>query len=434
MNNRITQNMISSQLLRNLNTNLNRMSTYQDQMATSRKINKPSDDPVGLSYAMRYRSDLTANDQYQQNVDSANSWLDFTDTMMGQANDVLQRIRELTVQAAQGSNPDTAMQSIKSELLQLTDQLVTVGNSQFNGKYVFNGQMTDVAPYNKQVTQVQPSISVGGTVDVSTANVTNANNKLSLRIDNGQELNIQLPPTDYSVSGGAAQFATDLQNAINAAASSLSPASSASVTVGPANELVITSSNGGPGGRIEITGGTMAYQWLSKSRDMSDLVQTPNTQAPTTVTKMSAQFSNSDTKDINFEIATGIKMPVNITGDKIFGKSTDSDNVFRVMNELVNSIDRSDYSGVSDLLGKLDSRINKGLEVRAELGAKSNRVQLSADRLSDISTNLQALQSKTEDADMAELITNLKTAENVYNASLSVGSKVISPTLVDFLR
>jgi len=47
---------------------------------------------------------------------------------------------------------------------------------------------------------------------------------------------------------------------------------------------------------------------------------------------------------------------------------------------------------------------------------------------------LNSLQAKTEDADMAELITKLKMDENVYNASLAVGARVITPSLVDFLK
>ena len=65
---RITQTMINTQMVRNLGSNLNRMDNLQNQLATGRRINKPSDDPVGLSFAMRYRSELSANDQYQANV------------------------------------------------------------------------------------------------------------------------------------------------------------------------------------------------------------------------------------------------------------------------------------------------------------------------------------------------------------------------------
>jgi flagellar hook-associated protein 3 FlgL len=150
--------------------------------------------------------------------------------------------------------------------------------------------------------------------------------------------------------------------------------------------------------------------------------------------RVEAQYSATDDKDINFEIATGIKMPVNITGNKVFGSPGADDNLFAVIGQIMNALDQQDSKEVSDLLGKLDSRMNSFLETRAELGAKLNRVELSQSRLTDIDLNLRELQSKTEDADIAQLITTLKSYENVYQASLSVGAKVISPSLVDFLR
>src|SRR5690554_3639497 len=109
MNGRVTQSMMNSQLLRNLNLNTNRMNVMQDQIATGKRINKPSDDPVGISYAMRYRSELASNEQYQGNVDSAISWLENTDTTLGQVGDALHRLRELTVKAANGTNPEDAL-------------------------------------------------------------------------------------------------------------------------------------------------------------------------------------------------------------------------------------------------------------------------------------------------------------------------------------
>src|SRR5690349_15263638 len=149
MSGRVTQSMMNTQLLRNLNHNLRNMNKLQNQLATGRTINRPSDDPVGLSFAMRYRSELSANDQYQENVDSAVSWLEYTDDTMDQANSVLQRVRELAVEGANGSNPQAALDAIKSEVEELYGQLVYIGNSNFNGKHVFNGQLTDVEPYTK---------------------------------------------------------------------------------------------------------------------------------------------------------------------------------------------------------------------------------------------------------------------------------------------
>jgi flagellar hook-associated protein 3 FlgL len=324
---RVTQGMMNTQLLRNLNGNLNRMTDYQNQMATTKKINKPSDDPVGMSYSLRYRSELNANDQYQENVDSAVSWMEFTDTMLNQANNVLHRVRELTVQAANGSNSETSMDAIQKEVAQLTGQLITIGNTRFNGKNIFNGQNTDILPYAEKVAQ------------------------------------------------------------------------------------------------DPVTG----------------------------LYTVSAKDSKTDDGEINFEIATGVKLPINMTGNKVFGvykppapvdpaappgpPVEDKDNsVFNVMEDLMNALGKNNGPEVSKILGRLDERMNTFLEMRADVGAKLNRVQLADERLKDININLQSLQSKTEDADLAELITNMKTAENVYQASLSVGSKIISASLVDFLR
>lgn len=296
MSGRITQSMMSTQLLRNLNHNMNSMNDLQNQLSTGRRINKPSDDPVGISFSMRYRSELAANDQYQNNVDTAASWLENTDTTLDQATNVLHRARELAVQGANSTNPEMAMDGIKAEVLQLRDQLVDIGNTKFKGKYVFNGQMTDVPPYE------------------------------------------------------------------------------------------------------------------------------------------SAAIADTDSGILRFEIGLGVKMAVNVTGNQVFGEATADDNAFKVLDELAAALNNNDNSEVSSLIGKIDSRMDAMIKERADAGAKANRLTFAGERLKDININLQSLQAKTEDADMAEVMTNLKMSENVYQASLSVGAKLIRPSLIDFLR
>ncbi|MDQ0918577.1 flagellar hook-associated protein FlgL [Paenibacillus sp. V4I5] len=301
---RVTQGMLNNQLLRNINTNLTRINHHQNELSTGRKINKPSDDPVGISFSLRYRSEVAATEQYESNVDAAISWLDYTDTALGQANTVIQRARELAVQGANGTNPQAALDSIKSEMQQLYSQMVTIGNSEFNGKYVFNGQLTDKPPY----------------------------------------------------------------------------------------------------------------------------------------TEATADTDKIDQGEIKFEIGTGVRIAANKPGNSVFGEPDDpnvpgtKDNIFRVLKDLVSALGAGDTSKVGTLIGRIDTQNDIFLEARADVGARTNRIELAQSRLKDISVNLQSLQSKTEDADISEVITNLKTDENVYQASLSVGSKIISPSLVDFLR
>jgi len=73
------------------------------------------------------------------------------------------------------------------------------------------------------------------------------------------------------------------------------------------------------------------------------------------------------------------------------------------------------------------------INVRAEIGARVNRVELIQNRLADMEINLTDMQSKTEDADYEKLLIQAQINENIYQASLSVGAKIVSKSLVDFL-
>jgi flagellar hook-associated protein 3 FlgL len=316
---RVTQTMMNTQMMRNLTNNLGRMNNMQNQLSTGMRINKPSDDPVGITFALRYRSELDSNDQYIDNVSSAISMLEYTDTTIGQAGDVMHRFKELLVQGSNGTLEQTNLDAIKSEISQLYNQMVEIANSQFNGKHIFNGENTVEKPY--------PTMTLEETADP-----------------------LATPP----------QF--------------------------------------------------------------------------------KAYHVASDTGSIRYELSSGMSIAVNITGNEVFGNpvssdgDTGSDNVFQLLRRAYDTLDAGDKEGVADLFGQVDTRMNTMLVKRAEVGAKMNRVELIQNRLSDIDVNLQTIKSKTEDADMAKVITNMKTEENVYQASLSVGAQIIRPSLVDFLR
>ncbi|MOA29375.1 flagellar hook-associated protein FlgL [compost metagenome] len=129
-----------------------------------------------------------------------------------------------------------------------------------------------------------------------------------------------------------------------------------------------------------------------------------------------------------------MRMPISTTGNEIFGNTGDTDNLFAIINNLSAGLKAGDLKVVSGQLDVLDTRMETILSARSEIGAKTNRVELMQDRLSDLNVNLTDLQAKTEDADYEGLIMQSKIQENIYNASLSVGAKIISTTLVDFIR
>ena len=101
---RVTQSMLSNNMLRNLNTNYGKMSKLQEQINSGSKISRPSDDPVVAVKGMQYRVTVDKIEQYQRNMGEAHTWLDSTDESLGLVGDSLHRVKELVVQAANDTN------------------------------------------------------------------------------------------------------------------------------------------------------------------------------------------------------------------------------------------------------------------------------------------------------------------------------------------
>jgi len=90
--------------------------------------------------------------------------------------------------------------------------------------------------------------------------------------------------------------------------------------------------------------------------------------------------------------------------------------------------------GISNSITEMSVLLDRVISIRSDIGARTNRIELTLNRLQSDTVNFTQLMSQNEDADMAETIMNLKNEENVYKASLEGGARIIQPTLMDFLR
>jgi len=143
---------------------------------------------------------------------------------------------------------------------------------------------------------------------------------------------------------------------------------------------------------------------------------------------------NQNGQDILVEIGKGIYLPINVLGKDVFAVPDAANGIFGILDAIARGLDGDATVDLNAQLGKLDEQLDNLLAVRATVGARMNRFELIRYRLEADEVNVTRLLSKEEDADMAEVITNLKTAENVYRAALAAGARIIQPSLVDFLR
>jgi flagellar hook-associated protein 3 FlgL len=170
---RVTNNVLINNLKRNLGNNLRSLDNYQNQVASGKRINKPSDDPAGIVDSLRIRSKLSECKQYQSNASDAMSWLENSDEALGSLTDVLNRVYELTVYAASDTLEANERKAISEEVEQLIEEVGTIGNSTFGGRYIFGGSNTMHKPYeggswdNANTDSIEYEISVGVTIPVN---------------------------------------------------------------------------------------------------------------------------------------------------------------------------------------------------------------------------------------------------------------------------
>ncbi|QNU02756.1 flagellar hook-associated protein FlgL [Peribacillus butanolivorans] len=291
---RVTQSMLTNNMLSNLSRSYEKMGKLQEQVSSQKKFSKPSDNPVAAMMGMGYRINLNQIQQYTSNISEATNWIDSTDDAISEAVSVLQRIRELTVQGSNGTYDGEQFESISEEIRQLKEHLVSIGDAQIGGKYIFNGQNTNVKP--------------------------------------------------------------------------------SSVKDGDGNILY----------------GTGA---------------------------------------INLEVFSGITIQINTDGFKLFGDA------LAIGGSIDKTIDALENGGdVSSTLEGIDETINTFLAMQAQVGARQNRIELMTDRLKQQEVFATEILSKNEDVDIEKAIMDLTTQESIHSAALSVGARIIQPSLLDFLR
>ncbi len=140
---RITNNMLSQTLLRNLEATQGRLDNLQNQMSSGQRIAKPSDDPVGVQNALRMKSNISTVEQWKNNADEALGYMNSTESVLEGMTSMLQRVRELAVQGANGALSAEARNAVALEVRQISEQLHMTANTQIGSKYIFSGTQTD---------------------------------------------------------------------------------------------------------------------------------------------------------------------------------------------------------------------------------------------------------------------------------------------------
>lgn len=146
---RIADKMATTQVDRNIQKNRTEMSTLQNQAATQKRINKPSDDPLAATRVLAARTDENSYKQYLQNIVQAKSFIEYSEQALGELNEALVRAKELAIgQASDAGASDETRRITAEEISQIYQQSVQVGNRKLGDRYIFAGQQTLTQPFD----------------------------------------------------------------------------------------------------------------------------------------------------------------------------------------------------------------------------------------------------------------------------------------------
>lgn len=143
---RVTENNIASSLLLNINRSREQITKLQSQLASGKRVLKPSDDPQATDSILRLQAAIDRNEQYLKNVVDGQAVLAETSAALNGFVSIMQDVKNELITASNGSRRE-ALPIQANRLDQLLTQAVEIANTKFNGKYIFAGTNTLEAPF-----------------------------------------------------------------------------------------------------------------------------------------------------------------------------------------------------------------------------------------------------------------------------------------------
>lgn len=434
----INTNILSLTAQRNLSANESRLGSAIERLSTGLRINSAKDDAAGLAISERFSSQIRGQSVAQRNANDAISFAQTAEGALGVMGDVLQRMRELTVQSLNGLNTAGDRAAIQEEMVQLREEVERIAqDTTFNGKSILNGT---TGALNFQIGAERGDVLSMTGVDARASTLSGTQKAVSsTNLPDGFDYSTLAD--DLSVNGTTVDLdgvttRDEAISAINAAFDGTVQAKAADTT------NVSLAYSGAATGEFDLNGTNIdLFDGVPAALSIDDAISAINAVSGTT-----GVVASKDGTNIVFTDADGGDIVIANETGSVFGGSADG--TYEAGIELSSSTGTLTVTGadattlgldgtVSDqslkisevsvatvydansALVSLDSAIDEVTSLRAELGAMQNRFENVVEVISVHRENLEAARSRIVDADFAAETANLTRAQILQQAGLS---------------
>ncbi|MDH5752223.1 MAG: flagellin [Deltaproteobacteria bacterium] len=413
---RVTDLTKQNAVLRNINQNSERLQTLQENLSSGKRINRLSDDPVGATQVQDYRTRISYLDMLKHNIKQNEIWLETTEAELDHVAKMLLNTKTLILAQANDSSDADSRMVTAQELRNIEDAMIRSGNAKIGKVHLFAGSKTLTPPLvrNDEVSRARVE-KENLPMDVKYLINTDqykadfqgySRNPYRVRITKGGEM-------------GRAHYVVSDDNGSTW---------SREKTLLPMVEVV--NESGKPSDKV-----TLRFQGELSDKLGDQIYFHPGLEYVFEPKPTVSYMGNEDKRMA--PTGEGMLQPVNITAEEIFMANPDKKdtvNIFGLMHSLTLALEDNDRVVLEKRLDDIDLAYNQVLNKRADVGSIRKELNDRMDQILDRELNHIKQMSEIEDLDFPAALTEMNLADVRNKASLDTSSRLLQPSLLNFLR
>jgi flagellar hook-associated protein 3 FlgL len=398
---RISTSSIHRAAITSLMSQQSVLSKTQTQIASGKRVQTPADDPVAAVHILELQRALAESEQFATNADMAKNRLTLEEQALADANTLMQRVRELTIQGSNATVDPASRHMLAQEIRGHVKDLMDIANRRdANGEYLFSGYAT----------QTQPFAQTGGTITYF-----------------GDQGNRSLQVgTDQRVVDGHSGVDTFM-------------------SVAEGNGTFVTNATAGNAGNGVIGGGTLVdpAQWVAGDYTLRFTSATGDYEILDGAAVVVAAGAYTQNSTISFNGANIDMTGMPAQNDTFTIARSRSEDMFTTLSKLADALESSTAtqaeranfnSDMATVLQQLDQAGDHLLNVRAQVGTRLASIDSAQESLADRKVELETTTSQLRDLDYAEAVSRMNQQLVGLQAAQASYSKIAQLSLFDYLR
>ena len=432
---RVTEVTKRDHVIDNIQRSSGKLQDIQVQMATGRRLNKTSDDPIGAARSQDIVATMSSQKQLLQNVEDNIAWLQRSELEISGINEMLGQIRTLALSQSGSDSNEETRQMVAREFSAARKTLFDTGNAREGKLYLFSG-IKSLSPALKKNDIFQPAkVDKKGVVQKDIRDLLDVN-QFRAQFEGFSTNNYRIKVTKSGVWGQARIKISDDGGRTWSKEQTLRPVTHVFNPDGKQNDQVVLKFSDQEG-RL---GNVLPRQFDFNSENSAEFdIDSLGILFPEGI-----EFVYQPNPEVTYNgsvhkkealISNGLTIPVNVTAKELLlGGEEDGVDTFSLLATMERALIANDGIAIANRLGELELAQNQILKQQADIGNTIRELYATQAKIENQQFEKERQLSDIQDLDIAEATVDLKVAEANNKLSLNTGARLIQPTLSDFLR